>query len=120
MTKAQEMVLNKHKIYVSLKNSGYHGKQKLLHYETGLKVQMGNAWICKTHGSYNDLHLHGGSIYLELTYFCLDDCGGLVFRNPNDCVHMADNFVKDPCWWGKYTKKVKTGMTIFFSILSSS
>ena len=27
---------------------------------------------------------------------------------------MADNFVKDPCWWGKYTKKVKTGMIIFF------
>ena len=40
---------------------------------------------------------------------------GLIFRNPNDCVHMADECVyKDPCWYNKYTKNVATGMIIFF------
>jgi|TARA_E500000178_G_C16805324_1_gene654401 uncharacterized protein (TIGR02466 family) len=84
--------------------------------ETGLKVEIGNAWICKNiTGSFNDLHLHGNSDISGVYYISApNDCGGLVFRNPNDCVHMADNFIKDPCWWGKYTKKVKTGMIIFF------
>ena len=49
MIKAQEMVLNKHKIYVFSKEFS-DTKRRIENYyimETGLKVQMGNAWICK-------------------------------------------------------------------------
>ena len=72
--------------------------------ETGLKVQMGKTGYVKILPGPIMIYLHGGSDISGVYYNSAPDCGGLVFRNPNDCVHMADNFVKDPCWWGKYTK----------------
>ena len=86
-------------------------------FETGHNVRMGNSWICKNvKGSSNELHLHGGSHISGVYYINVpENGGGLIFRNPNDCVHMADECVhKDPCWYNKYTKNVATGMIIFF------
>jgi|TARA_A100000172_G_scaffold77338_1_gene61609 uncharacterized protein (TIGR02466 family) len=85
--------------------------------ETGNKVNMGNAWICKNiKGSMNEIHVHGntdisGVYYIETP----ENCGGLVFRNPNDCVQMGTrHFEKDLCWMGSYIIPAEKGKIVFF------
>tara|TARA_R100001591_G_scaffold108162_1_gene117427 strand:+ start:509 stop:1060 length:552 start_codon:yes stop_codon:yes gene_type:complete len=85
--------------------------------ETNNKVKLGNAWICKNiKGSFNKIHLHGGSdisgvYYLEVP----KNSGDIVFRNPNDCVQMADwNMGKDILWTPEYIWKAQKGLIIYF------